>query len=1098
MVAPFVFDASVMHMFGALLAGNTLCVVPDEVKMDGAGLLRFVAIHGLDVLEGAPTHLAMILEAAEMMDFPVCLEHITMGGEVLPKQLVRRMINILGEKAPRLTNMYGPTEVAVMSTTYPVPLEDIDALNTVPIGKPLSNYHIYILDKGFKPQPVGVIGELHIGGPGLARGYLNNPELTAKMFSGGLYRTGDLGRWLPDGNIEFSGRRDHQVKIRGFRIELGEIEHGLLTHPDVKEAAVIERRKGEDHHYLCAYIVMSEKGEPAPELTVVLKEHLARTLPGYMIPPFFVGLERLPLTVSGKVDRRALPEPGFAEEEEKVEPPDGPIESALVKMAAGVLGIPAARLGSRANFFERGASSLDMVKLASVIHRELDIEIPVVAIFKNPSVKELARVVAESRFNRYEEDEVSVFNPGKEKILWGFPPAIGYGFVYTGLAGLLEDHTVYGFNFIEGEDRLDRYVELITAYQPQGPYTLFSYSAGGELAMEVANHLEQQGHRVAAVLLLDCSRNKGKPGDRPGYQFPEAFMDIVEKSMEELGVEYLKDKVRHKVAAYSEYFWRPKRLKPLHADIYHLAALKREDQKKEPDHEDPGWRELVDPNSGCVYREHQASGFHGEMLEGEHLKKNAALIRRILEMNEQQKVLSSGRTWYGKLSRTGVEFLEYVKQTPEALEFSQYERLDLKDELVVLQPWPLFVSMDFKGKLQEAGVEVCRLIKSLPRRLFDNDPHKMSGYFEMPPHMIETQLRDGSQEHLDLLLARGDFILSEQGLKCLEFNITASLGGMDLPVWEQLYRQVPVISRFLESRGVTIYNQNLHTLFFEHLIGSVDKIVEREPGGKELNAAFVGGGLGLQAGQLEGFLNPLFQQQLQLQKPGTTGHIMVCDYPDVTVRDKKAFARDKKIDVMVEWYNGVVPPEILELEKQRRLCVLNGPVTGLLTNKLNLALLSENKDSHLFEPHEKEWISKYIPWSRKTAAVETTDPDGKTVKLEEYLYQNKDGLVLKPAGGYSGIDVIIGKQTSPDTWAKYVKKALEERKWVAQEHIVPVPLVNQLDEWGCGEYDVVWGLFVLGGRYAGAMLRQMPRRGSGGIINAAQGATVSLVFEVNE
>jgi amino acid adenylation domain-containing protein len=239
LMAPFVFDASVLHMFGALLAGNSLCVVPDEVKMDGAFLLEYIERHGIDVLEGSPTHLAMMLEAADVNGFPGYLKHMIVGGEALPKPLVDRMHDAPGESTPLLTNMYGPTECAVAATAFTVNKDNIKTLTTIPIGKPLGNYRIRILDTNGNPQPIGVPGEIHISGPGLARGYLNNPELTAEKFIREVYKTGDRARWLADGDIEFLGRLDRQVKIRGFRIELGEIENQLLAHGKVKEAVEI-------------------------------------------------------------------------------------------------------------------------------------------------------------------------------------------------------------------------------------------------------------------------------------------------------------------------------------------------------------------------------------------------------------------------------------------------------------------------------------------------------------------------------------------------------------------------------------------------------------------------------------------------------------------------------------------------------------------------------------------------------------------------------------------------------------------------------------------------------------------------------------------
>ncbi|HLP48048.1 MAG TPA: condensation domain-containing protein, partial [Candidatus Kapabacteria bacterium] len=315
----------------------------------------------------------------------------------------------------KILHMYGPTENTTFSTFFPVEKE---YKNTIPLGKPIGNSTVYILNKNNRVQPIGIPGEICVGGAGITRGYLNNPELTAEKFStflkesdaipsvtkNRLYRTGDLGKWNREGNIEFLGREDHQVKIRGFRIELGEIETQLLKHESVKEALVLHREKGsgasgEDNQdiFLCAYIVLRDAGTPDRRtLRPVLKEYLAQGLPDYMIPDF-VFLDKFPLTHNGKLDKRALPDPELIPGEEYIAPRDI-IEEKLVAIWSDVLdrnSPGSVKIGIDDNFFDLGGHSLKATILASKIHKVFDVKIQLVEIFKMPKIRELANYIKE-------------------------------------------------------------------------------------------------------------------------------------------------------------------------------------------------------------------------------------------------------------------------------------------------------------------------------------------------------------------------------------------------------------------------------------------------------------------------------------------------------------------------------------------------------------------------------------------------------------------------------------------------------------------------------------------------------------------------------
>jgi acyl carrier protein len=296
-------------------------------------------------------------------------------------------------------NGYGPTENTTFSVTYRI-REEFE--HSIPIGRPIANSTAYIVDRRGRPAPLGVVGELWVGGEGVSRGYLNSPELTAEKFlpdpyrsyrtnrtyiSKRLYKTGDLARWLPDGTIEFIGRVDHQVKIRGFRIEPGEIEHRLLRHETVKEAAVLAVRDKKGEKQLCAYIVADSEDPGAGFDVSVLREYLSRDLPDYMIPSFFIPLESIPLTANGKLDRKALPEPGHSHAllTAAYAEPGTELEKRVANAWKEVLGID--KVGIDDNFFELGGNSLNIVQLSKELTVALGRDIPTVTLFRFPKIR---------------------------------------------------------------------------------------------------------------------------------------------------------------------------------------------------------------------------------------------------------------------------------------------------------------------------------------------------------------------------------------------------------------------------------------------------------------------------------------------------------------------------------------------------------------------------------------------------------------------------------------------------------------------------------------------------------------------------------------
>jgi amino acid adenylation domain-containing protein len=383
-VTTYAFDISVLEIFLPLLHGARTIVLPRERAGDPAALAEAVRAHAATVMQATPATWRMLVEAG-WKGAPGM--RALCGGETLPAELASAVRSRVGA----LWNVYGPTETTIWSTAEPVRGNSAGAVH-VAIGRPLANTRVYVLDEAFEPVPVGVAGELCIGGAGVVRGYLGRPELTAERFVadafGGqpgarLYRTGDLARWRPDGTLEFLGRTDHQVKVRGFRIELGEIEARLREHAAVREAVVVAREDASGEKRLVAYVAGDEAAGAE-----ALRAHLGETLPEHMVPAACVHLPALPLTPNGKVDRRALPAPGgdaFARR--GYEAPVGETEQALAEIWAEVLGLE--RVGRNDGFFELGGHSLLAVTLIGRMRRR-GLRANVRALFATPTLAQFA------------------------------------------------------------------------------------------------------------------------------------------------------------------------------------------------------------------------------------------------------------------------------------------------------------------------------------------------------------------------------------------------------------------------------------------------------------------------------------------------------------------------------------------------------------------------------------------------------------------------------------------------------------------------------------------------------------------------------------
>ena len=391
----YAFDISVSELWGALLAGGRLVVVPHDTSRDPATFRTLVERERVTVLSQTPTGFQAFIDtdrAAPPADF--ALRYVLLCGEALHLQTLQPWFDRYGDRTPQVVNMYGPTETTLYVTQRRITQDDLTAGAGSIIGTPFTDIRIYLLDPAARPVPTGVAGELYIAGDAVAAGYLKRPDLNAQRFlpdpfhHGRMYRTGDLARRLPNGELEYLGRIDQQVKIRGFRIELGEIEVAIAAHPAIKHVAVIDHEDSPGDKKLIAYLVADN---PPPTLVTDLRETLHTQLPEYMIPTHFQHLDTLPLTTSGKLDRKALPIPQHQRTDTTTPyiAPRDPAEQTIANIWKAVLRID--RVGLDDHFFELGGHSLLLVRAHSQLADEFRTDLPIVALLQYPTVRTLAR-----------------------------------------------------------------------------------------------------------------------------------------------------------------------------------------------------------------------------------------------------------------------------------------------------------------------------------------------------------------------------------------------------------------------------------------------------------------------------------------------------------------------------------------------------------------------------------------------------------------------------------------------------------------------------------------------------------------------------------
>jgi tyrocidine synthetase III len=509
----YTFDVSVAEIFGWFPGGGSISLLEPGAAGDPLKILDTIAKDNITHINFVPSMFAVFVEAMESegAEKVASLKYIFLAGEALPAELVKRFHAL--NTTIRLENIYGPTEATIYACGYSI--DNVDDNASIPIGRPIDNTRLYVVDSNYNLQPVGVPGELCIAGDGLAKGYLNNEALTNEKFiyhpgiNERIYRTGDLAKWLPDGNIDYLGRIDAQVKIRGFRIELSEIEGQLNMYPGVSQAVVIAKERPGDK-FLVAYYVSPNAIESRE-----LKTFLSGKLPEYMLPAYYVHLQQMPLTPSGKINRKLLPQPEIGEGRTYIAPV-GMVEEKLVDIWSEVLETGKHLVGVDANFFEMGGHSLKATKLLFRIQKHFNADVSLLDVFRFPTIREFAQRLNEVKDVIRESNDLLIRlkqDANAKNNFFFIHEGSGDVQGYTAFAGLMKGFNCWGIRSvtlresiplnIELEPMAMQYAEIIRSVQPRGPYYLAGWSYGGVIAFEIARQLEAAGEKVEMLMMID-------------------------------------------------------------------------------------------------------------------------------------------------------------------------------------------------------------------------------------------------------------------------------------------------------------------------------------------------------------------------------------------------------------------------------------------------------------------------------------------------------------------------------------------------------------------------------------------------------------------
>ncbi|MEV6162418.1 amino acid adenylation domain-containing protein [Streptomyces sp. NPDC052052] len=626
------FDVFTGDLVRALCSGGSLVLVDRDLLFDTARLYRTMREEHVDCAEFVPAVVRGLVDHCEREDLRLDFMRLLVVGSDAWKAGEYGKLRELCGPHTRLINSYGVTEATIDSAFFEGPVDDLEPGRAVPIGRPLSNSTLHVLDRHGEPVPPGVPGELWIGGDGVALGYAGDPEQTARRFvtrtlsrePGAepvrLYRSGDAAHWDAEGRVHLLGRVDGQVKLRGHRVEIGEIETHLAQWPQLARTVVTVRPDARGEDVLCAYCVPAEGAVLDPR---ALRRHLAELLPAYMVPAHFVALPELPLTANGKVDLAGLPAPRLYTGDEPEEMPGTPFEESMARHWKELLGLE--RVGPTREFFEAGGSSIKLIELIHRLRQEFGVAIPVSLLYRVTTLHGMAATVERLATGGIADDlPCLTFNSDREPALFCFPPAGGHGLVYRTFAGHLPEYRLTAFNYVPGDDKVARYADLVESMRPDGSCLLLGYSLGGNLAFEVAKELERRGRDVAQVIVLDSHRILETYVPAPEHL--EIFeAELAEHLLKHTGSQIVARETLDHATEYLEFCGRTPNLGTVSATV---SVITDEDKTGLYAEGERGtWHGSSTTATALV----RGSGVHADMLDPKHAARNAELVRGILQ-----------------------------------------------------------------------------------------------------------------------------------------------------------------------------------------------------------------------------------------------------------------------------------------------------------------------------------------------------------------------------------------------------------------------------------------------------------------------------------
>lgn len=644
-ISSMCFDLSVYDIFGALCSGATLVMVKDQ--RDVVNLLEVINKEEITIWNSVPAIMEMMIDstsssvmndidywqAGNLQEIELScnnsLRLVMLSGDWIPLGLPDNIVDEF--PMAQVVSLGGATEASIWSIYYPISNVS-EEWSSIPYGRPLENQEIYILNHELELCPIGVQGEIHIGGIGIAKGYLNDIEKTKAAFIehpilGKLYKTGDYGRFLDDGNVEFLGRKDQQVKVSGYRIELGEIESCLRENILIKNAVIIEHKEEGRKSIMAFYVADREVSQDE------LRNHLSKKLPEYMIPHQFVLIDNIPLNVNGKVDKKQLEliAKTKVNDSKQCVPPRNEMDKLFVNMWSEILEVKS--IGINTNLFELGANSSNIILFISRVNSELNIKIPINLVFKAQKIKDISDYASKVDSVKECFYDCMLLNKKRERNIFCFPPILSIGIVYKQLADKIEDYSVYSFNFIKSRNVIEEYVNMMIKIQQNGPYVLMGHSAGGNVAFEVAKELIRRGHEVSKIILIDSYYVDKLEKETVSTEYKKEFVNQVigtlfSKFSNLTGYrDELKDFIGDKVEGYIEFLDGFVTDGMVASDIYFISSTGDSEEKSALRKYMDRWKEV----SNKSFEKYQGYGEHDDMLVEGCVEKNAQIINGVLK-----------------------------------------------------------------------------------------------------------------------------------------------------------------------------------------------------------------------------------------------------------------------------------------------------------------------------------------------------------------------------------------------------------------------------------------------------------------------------------